>query len=139
MALGSFTVGVGLTASGMTGRSSSMLNTWVSPNMQVATGMTATVWANPSATVSRGTYSNTEVCVTSAAGNFVQDVSFGVVAGTIALHGDMSASLGDANACGCLGAAQAAQLSTYVVYWTKTDGSNYLVPSPLTVTVNDDA
>jgi hypothetical protein len=53
------------------------------------------------------------------------------------MHGDMSASLGDASACGCLGAAQDAQLSTYVVYWTKTDGSNYLVPSPVTVTVND--
>lgn len=44
MALGSFTVGVGLSASGVTGRSSSMLNTWVSPNMAVAPNMVATVW-----------------------------------------------------------------------------------------------
>jgi hypothetical protein len=108
MALGSFTVGVGLTASGLTGRSSSMLNTWVSPNMAVAPNMVATEWADNMATVSRGTYSNTMVCVMSAAGNFVEDVSFGVVAGTIALHGDMSASLGDATACGCLGADQTA-------------------------------
>merc|ERR1712232_1548999 len=75
----------------------------------------------------------------SAAGNFVQDVSFGVVAGTIALHGDMSASLGDSDACGCLGADQTAQLSTYMVYWTKTDGASYLVPPPLMVTVNDNS
>merc|ERR1719181_573094 len=89
------------------------------------------------ASVSRGTYSNDMVCVGSAAGNFVEDISFGVVAGTIALHGTMSASLGDAAACGCLGADQTAQLSTYMVYWTKTDGASYLVPAPMMVTVND--
>jgi hypothetical protein len=104
MALGSFTVGVGLTASGMTGRSSSMMTAWTAPNMVVETGMVATMWAEDEVTVSRGTYSNTPVCVSSAAGNFVEDVSFGVVEGTIAMVGDMSASLGDAAACGYLGA-----------------------------------
>jgi hypothetical protein len=132
---GSFQVGVGLTASGVTGRSSSQLWTVARPAMTVQSGMSATVWASASATVTRGTYSNTEVCVAPASGNFVEDVSFGVVAGTIAMVGDMSATLGDTNACGNLGAAQAAQLSTYTVYWTKTDGASYLVPSPMAVTV----
>lgn len=47
----------------------------------------------------------------------------------------ISATLGDADACGNLGAAASAQLSTYMVYWTKTDGAMYLNLPPLEVDV----
>lgn len=123
MAVGSFVVGTGLTATGTTGRSSAQLWTVTHPNMATATGKVSTNWASGAVSVSRGTYSNTEVCVTSAAGGFAADVSFAPVAGTISMVGEMSASLGDTSACGMLGAAQAAQLSTYMVRWTKTDGA----------------
>lgn len=47
----------------------------------------------------------------------------------------ISADLGDAEACGNLGVAIGAQLSTYIVYWTKAEGDMYLNLPPLEVEV----
>lgn len=71
--------------------------------------MTATVLSASALTVSRGTFS-TAVCVTSAAGPFAEDVSFALVSnGVVSMNPEtIKAGLGDASACGVLGAASTA-------------------------------
>jgi len=108
--------------------------------MKAKTGFTATGFSGSSHSVSRGTYSTAGVCAVSYDGAFAEDVSFGITAGVISLYpASISAKLGDADTCGMLGAAASAQLSTYLVYWTKTDGASYLGLPALEVDVTDGA
>lgn len=50
----------------------------------------------------------------------------------------ISAALGDDMMAGALGAAVTSQVSTYLVYWTKTDGASYTDVAPIEVVVGSD-
>lgn len=64
--------------------------------------MVATTLVAASLKVTRGTYSKSPVCVTSAAGPFAETVSFGLASHSVVnMHpASITAGLGDASACG---------------------------------------
>jgi hypothetical protein len=96
--------------------------------------------------VNRGTYSMDMVVVTPVAADgtvqrFTEDVSLAIASAGNVIQmepASISAALGDDMMAGSLGAAITSQVSTYLVYWTKTDGASYTDAAPIEVVVGDD-
>jgi hypothetical protein len=116
------------------------------PSYSVPSGMHMLDTDSLTYTVNRGTYSMDAVVVMplDAAGvvqRFTEDVSLAIASagGVIQMEpATISAGLGDDFMMGMLGAAVTSQVSTYLVYWTKTGGASYTDVAPIEVVVGSD-
>jgi hypothetical protein len=105
LSLGKTTAGV----LGLTGSTGAACWSVALPNMAVKSTMKSTKLSAASATVSRGTYSMTQVCASPNVGAFGESVSFSATHAVVSLNpATLTAKLGDANVCGQVGVAATA-------------------------------
>lgn len=123
MALGSMVLSVGLYSKGSYGWSSAPLFNALKTGT-LPTGLNLLEFASATATVSRGTYTKSAVCIKPATGNFKADVSVSVVGTTFKTSPtNIAAKMGDAQACAAMGTASTTQTSTHFVTFKVNNGT----------------
>jgi hypothetical protein len=137
---------VALSTAGGLAHSCGHMYNGVWPSYSVPSGMHMLNTDSMEYSVNRGTYSMDAVVVMPFAADgtvqrFTEDVSLAIASAGNVIQmepASISAALGDDFMVGMLGAAVTSQVSTYLVYWTKTDGASYTDVGAISVVVGSD-